>query len=354
MRKIFILSVTALLGLGLGPALSAQDAATLVEIATVEERVFHNQLTLVGRTAARAESRVVAEVAGRVRSVDVGEGQRVRRGAPLAQLDCRRIALSLEAKEAEAGQARAQAELAEKELERARELVSTSVFPQRNLDSAAAEAARAAEYYRQLEAERRYLELDRESCRISAPFDGYTVRKLIDVGEWVEAGTPVYEMVDLAVVQVYVDLPEKRFGELEIGSPVVVEVANGESWQGEVRGIAPNASETTHTFPVIVGVDNPDGRLAGGMLVRAHLRLRGTFEHLGVSKDAVVRQDGLTVVYTVNEDIATRTPVRVLAQDESFVAIEALSGSLNAGQAVVVRGNERIFDGSPVRIAGKN
>ena len=81
----------------------------LVETAPIEEIEFHDQLTLVGRTEARAESRIVAEVAGRVRSVDVGEGRWVQRGQPLVTIDCRRVELALEAKQAETAQAKADA-----------------------------------------------------------------------------------------------------------------------------------------------------------------------------------------------------------------------------------------------------
>ena len=297
----------------LAPVLRAQEEMppALVETAPIQEVEFHDQLTLVGRTEARRESRIVAEVAGRVSSLAADEGRPVRRGAVLATIDCRRIALDLDAKKAEAAQAEADAELARRELERARELVQTSVFPERNLDSAEADEKRTAERFRQLEAERRRLELDLEDCRIRAPYDGFTVRKLVDVGEWVEAGTPVYEMVDLAVVKVMADLPERRFGQVEVGSPVTITLSgHDQPLVGKVTGIAPRASETTHTFPVIIEVDNADGRLGSGMLVRAALTLERTFTSLAVSKDAVVRQGEQTIVYTVVEGHAEAVTVR--------------------------------------------
>ncbi len=334
-------------------ALSAQGPPpALVETAPVQEIEFHDQLTLVGRTEARAESRIVAEVAGRVRSVDTGEGRWVRRGQPLVTIDCRRVALALEAKQAEAAQAQADAELAAKELARAEDLVKTEIFPERNLDSAVAAASRTAERHRQLEAERRSLDLDLENCQIRAPYSGYAIRKLVDVGEWVDPGTAVFEMVDLGLVKVTVDLPERRFGQLERGSPVAIRLsADGdEPLAGKVTGIAPRASEATHTFPVIISVDNSGGRLGSGMLVKATLTLKNTFVSLAVSKDAIVRQGEATIVYTVVDGQAVPVPVRTRASQETFVAVDG--DGLAAGQQVVVRGNERLFPGSPVRTGG--
>lgn len=319
-----------------------------IETAPVEKMEFRRQLTLVGRTEARSESRIVAEVSGRVRSVDALEGRAVKRGASLVTIDCRRLALSHEAKVAEAAQAEADSALAGKDLERARELVSTAVFPQRNLDQAEAEADRARERHRQLDAERRQFELDLENCVIRAPYTGHTVRKLVDVGEWVDPGTPVYEMVSLSRVEVMVDLPERRYGELELGSPVSLVLSGEEAapLAGKVVGIAPRASEATHTFPVTVEVDNREGRLGSGMLVRATLSLSGTHESLAVPKDAVVRQGGDSVVYTVVEGAARPVLVTTGATQGSQVAIRG--DGLEVGQPVVVRGNERLFPGSPV------
>lgn len=349
MRILKILLTPAVLAT---PLAAQEMPPALVQTAPIQEVEFHQQLTLVGRTEARGESRVVAEVAGRVSSIDAAEGRPVKRGEVLVTVDCRRTALALEAKRAEAAQAEADAGLAEKELQRAKDLVSTEVFPERNLDSAEADASRTAERYRQLDAERRSLELDLENCRIRAPYAGHTVRKLVDVGEWVDPGTAVYELVDLEVVKVTVDLPERYFGQVGLGSPVAVARSGGEGSElaGEITGIAPRASETTHTFPVIIAVDNADGRLGSGMLVKATLTLEGTFTSLGVSKDAVVRQGERTVVYTVADGKAVEVPVTTGATLGTLVAIDG--DGLTAGQPVIVRGNERLFPGSPVAVDG--
>lgn len=333
--------------------LVAQDMPpALVETAPIQELEFHQELTLVGRTEARRESRIVAEVAGRVKSLPADEGQRVKYGAPLVTIDCRRVALALDAKKAEAAQAEADAVLARKELARARELVETSVFPERNLDSAEADEQRTDASYRQLEAERRQLQLDLENCTIRAPYAGFTIRKLVDVGEWVEVGAPVYELVDLSVIKVTADLPERRYGQVEIGSPVTITRTRDDDTplSGKVTGIAPRASETTHTFPVIIEVENANGSLGSGMLVRAVLALEGTFSSLGITKDAIVRQDNRTLVYTVADGVATEVEVETRGSSGMMVAIDG--DGLEVGQQVIVRGNERLIDGSPVMDAG--
>lgn len=332
-------------------AVAQESPPALVSTEEVASHDFHDQLTLVGRTRARADSSIVSDIEGKVAEIRALEGQAVDKGAALVIIDSRRIALALKAKEAQSAQADAQAKLAEKELQRAEELVQTAIFPERNRDQAIAEAARAAARLHELEAEREKLQLDLEETTIRMPFTGFTIQRLVDVGEWVTRGTAVFEVVDLSIVEVTLDLPERHLGMLAPGSKVRVTLSGNGSriYEGKVTGIAPRASETTHTFPVIVAIANPDSSLGGGMLVRATAFLADTFTSLAVSKDAIVRQGDRTLVYAVVDGKATPIPVRISSSDGSLVAVEGQG--LSEGLEIVVRGNERIFPGSPLRIS---
>ena len=115
------------------------------------------------------------------------------------------------------------------------------------------------------------------------------------------------------------------------------------------REIVSNASEDTHTYRVIVTVDNEEHRLGGVMLVRATLSLDEKFTSLAVNKDAIVRQGMQTMVYTIVDGKAAPIPVTVGSTDGNMIAVEG--EGLSEGMTVVIRGNERIFPGSPVRTA---
>jgi len=334
-----------------GQVEAQQLPPTLVVTDHIQTMEFRDQLRLVGRTSAWVKSRVVAEVSGKVSSIAVGEGVPVAEGTPLVAIDDQRIGLELRGKESEAHQAQLRAGLAETNLKRTQELFGRSLVSQTAADSAAAWAAIQQEQFNQLEAERQKMALDLDHCVIKAPFYGYTGKRLVDVGEWVNAGTPVFEMVDLSRVRVTVDLPERYFGHLTIGSPVGIMLASDStvSLSGIVSGIAAAASEETHTFPVTVTVPNKSGRLGGGMLVRATLTLTDRISSLAVSKDAIIREGLQTLVYTVVDGKAAPIPVVTSSTDGKMIAVSG--AGLEQGMPVVVRGNERIFPGSPVRIA---
>ncbi len=127
---------------------------------------------------------------------------------------------------------------------------------------------------------------------------------------------------------------------------IVASGNGGEQLSGTVTGIAPRASEETHTFPVIIEVPNEDMALGGGMLVRTTLSMDETFNSLAVSKDAIIRQGEQTIVYTIADGKAVPIPVISKATNGKMIAVQG--DGLSEGMPVVVRGNERIFPGSPV------
>ncbi len=348
-KLLFVLSFpTALLMLSASSSRAQGMPPTSVETEHVSSLRFHDQITLVGRTEARSHSQIVAEVSGRVIRVDAPEGNPVRQGATLVTIESRNAQYSVEAKRAEVEQAKAQAELKGRDLERSENLFKQGLISDGDIDEDRAAAIQAVELYHQREAELKQMELDLDNCLIRAPYNGFTVRKMIDIGEWVSPGTPVYELVDLSSIKVVVDLPEKHLGHVAIGSDVTITVSGdtGRVINGRVTGIAPNASSETHTFPVMVTVDNPGDQLGGGMLVRATVSMDEMFTSLSVPKDAIVRQGTQTMVYTVADGKAVPIPVQIASSMDDRVAVQGQG--LSEGMAVVVRGNERIFPGSPV------
>ena len=324
---------------------------TLVVTDRITELEFHDQITLTGRTAAISTSSIVSEVSGRVKSINAREGTRVSKGDPLVTVDDEKIRLRYTAKRAEAAQAKAQSDLATANLKRAEKLYAQSGISESQFDEKRTQAVTALERYNQLQAEARQLKLDLDNFVIRAPYDGYTVKVRTQTGEWVNAGSPVFDMVNLSRVKVTVDLPEKYFSHVSVGSAVSIVVSQDENnpITGEVTGIAPKASQSTHTFPVYVTVDNSDGRLGAGMLVRVTLNLNKKFTSLAVSKDAIVRRGAMEQIYTIVEGKAAPVMVRSGSTSGNMVAIAG--EGLAKDMVVVVRGNERIFPGAPVRTA---
>ena len=199
---------------------------------------------------------------------------------------------------------------------------------------------------------------------IRAPFAGWVVERFTEKGEWVARGGLVARVVELDRIEVEVQVPERLVSTLGKGMEVRLEfdAAPTTTWIGSIDHVVPQADLLSRSFPVKVLLDNrlKDGApvLRGGMLARAWLPVGRVGEALVVPKDAVVLGGPTPIVFAVQSIAGAQTdgstgtgnvrpvPVRLGAAVGGAVAIE---GDLAVGSLVVIRGNERLRPGMPVR-----
>jgi RND family efflux transporter MFP subunit len=219
----------------------------------------------------------------------------------------------------------------------------------------------------------RKLQDDIAQHTILAPFDGYVTRKHTEVGQWIAKGGPIVDVVELSEVDVEVPVLETYVRNLRarnddkpgtgtVARQIRVDALPGETFSGEVVAVVPEADVRSRSFPVKVRVTNRPGKkapesvmLKPGMFVRVDLPL-GLENSMLVPKDAVVLGGPSPMVWLVRRQsegklsgLATVSPVPV----ELGIAMEdwiEVAGPLEAGQEVVVEGNERIKPGAPVRV----
>ena len=197
------------------------------------------------------------------------------------------------------------------------------------------------------------IERDLAKTVIRAPFTGHVVRRETELGQWVQRGGPIVEMIDLTNVLVTVDAPEQAFPYVNVGDPARVQVdALGEVFTGRVKHVIPQADVTARTFPVQIEIDNADGKLKGGMIAWATVTTGPASQTVAVPKDAVDVRRGTPhvcmVVPSERGTVASPMPVTTGADIEDWIAVT--SGNVAAGALVVVRGNERILFPSPVEV----
>jgi RND family efflux transporter MFP subunit len=196
---------------------------------------------------------------------------------------------------------------------------------------------------------------------IVAPFDGYVTAQRTEVGEWVMQGQAIAEVIELNRVDVEALVSEDYIHRLQIGmnADVAVPSAPGRVFRGEVAFIVPQADTQSRSFPVKVRVENPIERdrpplLMSGMFAEVTFSLGEGGTSLLVPKDAVVLGGPSPTVYVFEpqpdeRSAGTVRPVSVSLGRPSGALIE-VAGTLQAGQPVVVRGNERLFPGQAVRV----
>ena len=375
--------IPTLLSLALSFVAIAQDGVpedapkgpppTPVKVAAAREESLAPRRKVFGELRAQRRTTVAAEEAGIVRELLVGDGARVRAGAPIARLDGARLDLELRILEANAAVARAN--LVERELGQARSARDLELLKRaaaeggtnpRELADAESDLAVAAALVTQSQAAIAVIEQQaallaerRRDLEIVAPFDGVVTKRHSEAGAWIAAGGPVVELVDSSHLEAWFDVPQEMFavaqrlataesqadGASELRA-LEIQATTGVRVEATGIRVVPEIDAQTRTFHAIAMVREDPGNLAAGLALNAFVPQGPAAPYTLVPKDALVYQGVNTSVFVVRGGVAVSTPVRVAFPVGDDVALEA--GAVATGDMVVVEGNERLIPGSAV------
>ena len=180
-------------------------------------------------------------------------------------------------------------------------------------------------------------------------FSGYVTQEFTEVGQWVQKGGQVVELIDIEVAEINIDMPERYISKVDTGSKVNVsfDALSDLNLEGEITSVVPQADRESRTFPVKISIDNKDGILKSGMVARVSFPIGDPSTVMLVPKDAIVSQNNANFIYVVNEGAAQPLPVSTgMAYEDKIQVI----GPVQTGQLVVVKGNERLMPNQPVKI----
>jgi len=355
-RRIFLWGTGVVLTLMATPtwAFGQGPPPVPVEVAPVVERTVEKEIQAVGTVEANLYTTVSAEVEGAVARFDLREGDRVEKGQVLSQL--RRTDLAIALKEAKANLREKEAlfSRAEHDYRRFKGLFEEGAISASELDraEASADAAKALKE----SSEEAYQQIVDQLRRTSvvAPFSGYIVKKHVELGQWVDEGGKVADLVDIDTVYVLIPVNERDIGKIRKGdvAAVTVDTYPGRTFKGRIAYIIPQADVSSRNFPVKIRVDNArEHLLKGGMFARVKIQYGEPRRGLFIPKDAVVRQKKEQVVFVL--DTSRVQMVRIETGQALEEMVEVVKGDLKPGQEVVVAGNEILRDGAPVQVRRK-
>jgi len=339
------------------PGCSEQQAAqppkgrppTPVRVAEVVNRTVQKTVELVGTVEPWRRSVVAGELAALVEKFPVEEGMAVKRGEVLAQLKTDTLTIELNAAEATHRESEARYQQAKKDLARIKTLFAKQLVTQKEYDDAVTQEAALALRLAQLESALLQARDRLKKTRVVAPFDGWVTQEFTEVGQWIEAGGPIVELVDLSRVQVEVPLPERYVGEIRVGAPVTASFdgLSGFQTRGRVFSVLAQADRNSRTFPIKVELPNADLMIKSGLVSRVILQVGVPYEALVIPKDALVLRGGTEFVFVLKDGSVSQIPVVPMDHVNDEVEV---SGLLEPGMVVVVEGNERLFSGQSVRV----
>lgn len=317
-----------------------------VEVARAEATRLEDDTQAVGTLRARQGVILRPEVSGRIQGLQFSDGQRVRKGQLLVQLDDT-------LQQAQLKQAEASASIARTNLQRSRELAAQNFVSQSAVDqnSAALEVAQAQVALAQAQIGR---------MKVLAPFDGIAGIRTVNVGDYVKDGADLVMIEDLSSVWVDFRLPERFLTRLKTGQSVelAIDAIPGRKFAGRVEAIDAQLDANGRSILARARVTNADGTLRGGMFARVRAVFDVREQALVVPEEALVPVGERQFIFKVVDGptggkVAQRSPVRIGMRVPGKV--EILEG-VDAGDAVVVAGQTRLMRGEsvPVRVVDLN
>lgn len=351
---LLLLPVAALLP-GCG-TITGKQAAPEVEAAAVPVMIVEASrgdvevnISFTGVLEPETVVNVVHKTGGKVAEVRVKDGDRVPAGELLIRLDAAEITAQVAQAEAACEMARIQHETAAKSLEDTRALYLEEIVSRQHFEQVETQHKIAGAQVAQAEAALLLARTYLDDTFITAPIGGTVSGVTLNPGELVAPGLPVATINQMDTMEVGVQLTEKDIGRIATGHKVgvLVSAVSPELLEGEVVKISPVADLRTKTYELKVALPNAEGRLKAGMTATIQATVEADKDTIIIPIEAVLTQQGQTVVYVVEEGVARRRPVTLGLENGATASV--LTG-VDPGEQVVVRGQHYLQEASQVTV----
>ncbi len=315
---------------------TATPAQRAIPIEAQKVRVgpIDDTVEAVGTALANESLTVTSKIAGIVKAIKFTEGQQVKAGTVILELEDREPMASLAAAQATRDQAKAA-------FDRTKSLSATGNAPASRLDEQEG-------IYRTAEARVRVIEAQLADLKIVAPFSGRVGIRRVSQGALISVGTVITTLDDVETIKLRFFVPESAMSSVKAGANVTASgnAAADRTFKGSITSIDTRVDTTTRAVEVRAEFPNQDGALKPGMFLTVKLALNRRDGALIVPEEAVVPEGIRQYVYTVADGKAVKTEVKLGARLPGEVEIRE---GLNQNSVVVTSGIQKIRDGVPVR-----
>jgi membrane fusion protein, multidrug efflux system len=308
------------------------------DVGRVARQDLVEALTVRGSITAvpNEDVRISALVAGHVIALKVAEGDSVRAGEVVAEIDPHPLEDQLRQATAALSQAKAGLENARLNLARTQRLFERGIAAGKEVEDARNQEAAAQAGVDQAAAALDTAQRQVARTKVTSPIAGQVVKRLVNVGEQVDgtAAQPLLEVANLDRVELAANVPADRLASVRVGQKAEMSAeGRGDRLVGEVIAVAPAVDPATNAATARIRVANPGRLLKVGMFAQARIAIGERKGALTVPPSALAKDEaGGAAVYVVANGLAQRTPVKIGL--ETSDAVEIVSG-VSEGQPIL-------------------
>jgi len=310
-----------------------RNIAIPVAVYEVKKQDIENNLIKAGKLIPNKKANIMSTGNGKIEQLYFDIGSQVQRGATLAKLDSRLLQLNLEA-------TKLNYKKAEKDLARFTKLLEGEATTESTFQDVKLNYETTSN---QIESIKKQI----SDNTIKAPISGQIVRKDVELGEFIGAGSVLGHIVDISKLKAKVFVSEKDVYTLKVGNKVTVstDVYKGLEFDGEISFIS-SQGDDAHNYEVEVTLNNPSSNpLKAGTYAYVNFNRQSLENVLVIPRSAIVESIQNPYVYVIKDNIAERRDI-VIAKDLGEF-LEVVSG-IAEGEIVITSGQINISNGSKV------
>ena len=349
-----LLTLLALAGLLLGAC--GQETSTEIDVlpavsaATVRAVDIVEEIRASGELKALYHTTIAAEIEGRVTEILVEEGGAADADTTVLEIDPERRQLDRAAARARLAQAKAKLVKEQRQAERIRKLRKQGVSSEQQLEEAETDLLLARANVEAETAAFGVAERKVHDASVGAPFAGFIARREVQLGEFVQPGTALFELVSLDPLEVEFSVPELDATRVRVGQVVEISVSafQDRTFEGVVKFVSPTIDPETRTLRIRARVDNTDQALRPGLFARVNMGVSRRAGITMVPEESLIQRSGGATLFKVLPDNRVQS-VAVTTGSAQSGLVEVI-GDLRPGELVVRRGHGGLTDGAAVRI----
>jgi membrane fusion protein (multidrug efflux system) len=313
----------------------AEVTATKVTVAPINLQEREDILNYSGTIEADNTVSLGFSIPGRVLSVNVQEGQHVKKGQLMATIETQDYQNAFVI-------AKAVYDQAADNFKRLNELYQKNSLPERDFISAKSAMAQAR-------ANRDMSSKKVADTRLYAPFTGILTEKLIESGASAAPGVPAFTLVKTDQVYARVSVTESEIANLSLGVNAFIDVpVLDKKLEGKVNIINPKAENTSKTYAVKIRLNNSDGKLLPGMIANILIKTGRKQNTILIPTQSIVRDpDNITYVF-IAKDNNTAIRKRITTSSITGMNEVIVTSGINPGDKLIISGQTQLEDGSQI------
>ena len=339
--------------------------STLVEVDLIKVEQLNQTIPVIGSLRSKKITNIMAAVPGKIDEVLVEEGDFVKKGQLLANIDSDNYKYMLKIAISNENKANSNYEIAKVEtlnnkldLDRMIALKNSSSFNKAKFDnlnnlnliliSKEKVALSEVKVNSQL---KNIANLNLKKSQVRALYDGIIEEKLIEAGEFVSTGSKMFQLISNTSLEVIAEVPSFRTFNLSKGDQVDFSTTDGLKLSGSIRAIGKRENLKTRTVKLFLDFENNIKKLGRNLVIDENVNIQIPISQnkssLTIHKDAILKREGLSLAYIVKDEMVEIRPLKLgEAVGNRFIVYSGVSEK----EYAVIKGNERLRPGQNVSI----